>query len=95
MALGSHLLHTLTYNLAPSGPVEAWGVGCGGVRMCTVRPFQLSVASLLVSAPPTVGAIVSGTVLKQPERVGPSALRPSHFSNALGVVSVTGEGSYP
>lgn len=66
------LSHTLTYRPAPSSRRE--------VRMCTVRPFPLPVASLSVAAPPTAGAVVSGSAQERPERFWPWLLWPSHFS---------------
>lgn len=51
------------------------------VRLCAVRPFSPSVASFSVSAPPTAGAVVSGSAQKRPNRFWFLLRWPAHLSN--------------
>lgn len=81
------LSHTLTPRPAPNSR--------RAVRTRTVRPFPLPVASLPVSAPPTAGAVVSGSAQEQAERfLGLRFLGPPTSVNAPATASVAGEGIY-
>ena len=93
-------LHALTSRPAPSRPVPPRPVPSRAprsrrkVRLCTVRPFLPSVASFSVLAPPTSGAVVSGSAQKRPNRFWFLLRSPAHFSNVSVAYSVAGAGGY-